>query len=58
MMCDSSCADPILQNADRDVANDQTQKTSHKHKECVSDVIIVHFNVDISEAGLSKSTVI
>jgi hypothetical protein len=57
MMCDSSRLDPVLQNAHRDVANDQTQKTSHSHKTGVSEVIIVDFNVDSSEAGLSKSTV-
>jgi len=53
MMCD-----PVLQNPRRDVANDQTQKTYHSHKTGVSEVIIVHFNLDSSEAGLSKSTVI
>jgi len=58
MMCDSSCIDSVLQNAHRDVANDQAQKTSHSHKTGVSEVIIVHFNVDSSEAGISKSTVI
>jgi hypothetical protein len=57
MMCDSSCLDPVLQNAHRDVANDQNQKTSHSHKTGVSEVIIVHFNVDSSEACLSKSMV-
>jgi hypothetical protein len=51
MMCDSSCLDPVLQNARRDVANDQTQKTSHSHKTGVLEVITVHFNVDSSEAG-------
>jgi hypothetical protein len=57
MMCDSLCLDPVVQNAHRDVANDQTQKTSQSHNTGVSEVIIFHFNVDSSEADLSKSTV-
>lgn len=56
-MCDSSCLDPVLQNAHRDVANDQTQKTSHSHRTSVLEVITVFVNVDSNEADLFKSTV-
>lgn len=51
MIYDSSCLYPVLQYAHRDVANDQTQKTSYNHKTGVLEVITVHFNVDNSEAG-------
>jgi len=51
MMCDSSCLDPVLQNAHRDVPNDQTEKISHNHKTGVLEVIAAHFNLDSSEAG-------
>ena len=56
IMYDSSCLDPVLQHAHRDVANDQTQKTSHSHKTGVLEVITIHFNVVLKQA-LSKSTV-
>jgi hypothetical protein len=42
MTCVSSYLDSFLQNVHRDVANDQTQKSSHSHKTGVSVVIIVH----------------
>ena len=55
MFCDSSCLHPVLQNARRDVANDQTQKTSHSYVTVVLEAIIVHFPLDSTETGLSLS---